>query len=107
MSKTLDKMNLVVSITLIAILLAYIVIPSLRAGAASTVTVNAAVNYQVIDGFGASDAFHTGTKVRGDGNNLTAAQFQKIIELLFSPTTGAGLTHRCWSIMQFIAHPLP
>ncbi len=59
--------------------------------AASTVTVNGAVTYQVIDGFGASDAFRAGKYVSGYGTNLTPEQSAKIIELLFSPTTGAGL----------------
>lgn len=61
--------------------------------AASTITVNGGVAHQVIDGFGASDAFGIGAAIRGtSGSSLTAAQTQQIMDDLFSTSTGAGLT---------------
>ena len=81
-------LTLIVFIAIIAGLLR----PAGSVSAASTVLVNAATTHQVIDGFGASDAFHAGAYMRGDGSSLTPAQSAKIIELLFSPTTGAGLS---------------
>jgi len=60
---------------------------------ATTIHVDASVTYQVIDGFGASDAFQIGAAIRGTrGTSITAAQSQEIMELLFSPTKGIGLT---------------
>jgi O-glycosyl hydrolase len=58
------------------------------AHAASTITVNGNVTHQVIDGFGASDAFKTSSTVRG----LSSSQVQQIMDDLFSTTNGAGLT---------------
>src|SRR5579883_2343775 len=65
--------------------------PGRSAYAASAVTINGATTYQVIDGFGASDAFKTSSAIDG-GTGLTAAQTQQIMNALFSTTTGAGLT---------------
>lgn len=65
--------------------------PGHPAYAASTVTINGATTYQIIDGFGASDAFKTSSAVHGS-TGLSAAQTQQIMNALFSTTTGAGLT---------------
>ncbi len=81
----------VTALVLGAILTSIFVRPVTKASAASNVSINAASTFQVIDGFGASDAFHTGKYASGYGSSLTADQSAKIIELLFSPTTGAGL----------------
>lgn len=60
---------------------------------ASTVKVDASVTYQVIDGFGASDAFQIGAAIRGThGDTISPAQSQQMMDLLFSTTKGAGLT---------------
>ena len=83
--------TVVTALVLGAILTSVFVRPVTRASAASNVSINAASTFQVIDGFGASDAFHTGKYISGYGSSLTADQSAKIIELLFSPTTGAGL----------------
>src|SRR5579884_636012 len=56
------------------------------AHAASTITVNGGVTHQVIDGFGASDAFGTGQLILNQSNAST------ILNDLFNPSTGAGLT---------------
>jgi O-glycosyl hydrolase len=59
----------------------------------STIVVDGAVAHQVIDGFGASDAFQMGAAIRGtQGDSLTAVQTQQIMDLLFSTTKGAGLS---------------
>lgn len=61
-------------------------------GAASAVAVDGAVLHQRIDGFGGSDAFHVGGYINGYGSTLTAAQTDQILDLLFSTTSGAGLS---------------
>jgi glucuronoarabinoxylan endo-1,4-beta-xylanase len=57
--------------------------------AASTATINGATKYQTIDGFGFSEAF-------GRANSMatvsSATTKQKMLDLLFSPSTGAGFT---------------
>jgi O-glycosyl hydrolase len=64
-----------------------------RTFGASTIKVNGAVTYQVIDGFGASDAFQIGAAIRGTrGDTITDDQSQQIMDLLFSTSKGAGLT---------------
>jgi O-glycosyl hydrolase len=64
-----------------------------QAHSSATVTVNEAIRYQVIDGFGGSDAFRVGSLIRGaSGSTLTSAQTKQIMDDLFSPTTGAGFT---------------
>src|SRR5437016_9627130 len=61
--------------------------------AESTVKVDGSVTHQVIDGFGASDAFQIGSAIRGtQGDTISADQSKQIIDLLFSTTKGAGLT---------------
>ena len=59
-----------------------------RAYAASAVTINGATTYQTIDGFGFSEAFGQAGVIEGAPN----PQRQQLLDLLFSPTTGAGLT---------------
>lgn len=57
--------------------------------AASAVTVNGATSYQTMDGFGFSDAFGPAQTLE----NLSSSSEQKqILDLLFSPTSGAGFT---------------
>lgn len=59
-----------------------------RAYAASAVTINGATTNQTIDGFGASEAFGQALSVE----NLAAGPQKQMLDLLYSPTTGAGLT---------------
>ncbi len=62
--------------------------PVSMASTASQVSINGAIRYQTIDGFGFSEAF-------GRANSLykeSPAVQQQILNLLFSPTNGAGLT---------------
>src|SRR5450631_1342570 len=54
--------------------------------AASAVTINGGTTYQTMDGFGFSEGFGQASSLEGD----TAGQKQ-VLDLLFSPTTGAGL----------------
>jgi glucuronoarabinoxylan endo-1,4-beta-xylanase len=56
--------------------------------AASAVTVNDAVRYQVIAGFGASEAFGQAQTLRSAPADLQ----RKALSLLYSPASGAGLT---------------
>jgi O-glycosyl hydrolase len=56
--------------------------------ATQVVVVNGAVRYQRIAGFGASEAFGQAEQIQ----NAPAATQQQALELLYSPTTGAGLT---------------
>jgi O-glycosyl hydrolase len=59
-----------------------------QAYAASTVAINGATTYQRIDGFGFSEAFGEAQGIE----NLSAGPQRQILNLLLSPTTGAGLT---------------
>ncbi len=59
-----------------------------RTYAASAVTINGGTTYQTIDGFGAADAFGQAQNVE----NLSASAQKQMLDLLYSPTTGAGLT---------------
>ncbi|MEV6608544.1 cellulose binding domain-containing protein [Kutzneria sp. NPDC051319] len=58
------------------------------AHAASTATINGGLTYQTITGFGASEAFGEASTVM----NAPAAVQQQALDLLYSPTKGAGLT---------------
>src|SRR5579883_3400340 len=56
--------------------------------AASAVTINGGTTYQTIDGFGAADAFGQAQNVE----NLPSSAQKQMLDFLYSPTTGAGLT---------------
>ncbi len=58
------------------------------AAAADTATINGATTYQTMAGFGASEAFGQADAVM----NAPAATQQRALDLLYSPTSGAGLT---------------
>jgi O-glycosyl hydrolase len=58
------------------------------AAAADTATINGATTFQAITGFGASEAFGQADAIM----NAPAAAQQQALNLLFSPTSGAGLT---------------
>src|SRR5579883_1539718 len=59
-----------------------------HAYAASAVTINGGTTYQTIDGFGFSAAFGQAGAIEG----LPSGPQKQILDLLFSPTTGAGFT---------------
>ncbi|HET8846655.1 MAG TPA: glycoside hydrolase, partial [Ktedonobacteraceae bacterium] len=56
--------------------------------AASAVTINGGTTFQTIDGFGMSEAFGQANGIK----NLASGPQRQILDLLFSPTTGAGFT---------------
>ena len=56
--------------------------------AASTATINGATTYQTITGFGASEAFGEASTVM----NASSSVQQQVLDLLYSPAKGAGLT---------------
>ena len=58
------------------------------AAAADTATINGATTYQTMAGFGASEAFGEAATVM----NAPSAVQQQALGLLYSPTSGAGLT---------------
>src|ERR1017187_10533857 len=58
------------------------------AAAADTASINGATTFQTIAGFGASEGFYQATTIM----NLPSAAQQQALSLLFSPTSGAGLT---------------
>jgi glucuronoarabinoxylan endo-1,4-beta-xylanase len=58
------------------------------AGAATTVSVNGATTFQRIDGFGISESFGMANAIRG----LGATAQKQALDMLFSPTTGAGFS---------------
>jgi O-glycosyl hydrolase len=73
--------------TLAAALLAATVQTS-PAFAASTATINGGTTFQTITGFGASEGFGEASTVM----NAASSTQQQALNLLYSPTTGAGLT---------------
>jgi O-glycosyl hydrolase len=58
------------------------------AAAADTATINGGTTYQTIAGFGASEAFGQAETLM----NASSATQQQALNLLYSPTSGAGLT---------------
>jgi glucuronoarabinoxylan endo-1,4-beta-xylanase len=80
------------SVLLVAVLIATIAIgffaSTRSAHAASSITINGATKYQTMDGFGFSDAFGPASTLQ----TSSATEQQQILDLLYSPTTGAGFT---------------
>jgi O-glycosyl hydrolase len=72
----------------LALIAAGMVAVSGPALAADTATINGATTYQTMAGFGASEAFGEADTVM----NAPAAVQQQALDLLYSPTAGAGLT---------------
>jgi O-glycosyl hydrolase len=64
------------------------VVPAVPASAASAATINGAVTYQRIAGFGSSEAFGQAEQIM----NAPPATQQQALNLLYSPVSGAGLT---------------
>src|SRR5215472_18190309 len=56
--------------------------------AASTATINGSTTFQTITGFGASEAFGEASSVM----NASSSTQQQVLDLQYSPTSGAGLT---------------
>ncbi len=82
-----------VAVSLSAILLLIVTtfglfVSTRSAHAASSITINGATKYQVMDGFGFSDAFGPAATLE----TSSASEQQQILDLLYSPTTGAGFT---------------
>jgi O-glycosyl hydrolase len=65
-----------------------VVAPAASASAASVATIDGSVHYQTIAGFGASEAFGQAEDIM----NAPSATQQQALNLLYSPTSGAGLT---------------
>ncbi len=83
------KAGVSIILTLSLLLLAFgTIIPSYAASAASTITINGASKHQTMDGFGFSDAFGPAATLK----TSSASEQQQILNLLYSPTTGAGFT---------------
>src|SRR5581483_12430600 len=73
---------------MLMLLACYSLIPAHPAFAASLVNINGATTYQTIDGFGFSEAFGRAASM----NQAPPAVQKQMLDLLFSPTTGAGFT---------------
>jgi glucuronoarabinoxylan endo-1,4-beta-xylanase len=65
-----------------------IVVPAGPAAAASVATIDGSIHYQTIAGFGSSEAFGQAEDIM----NAPAATQQQALNLLYSRTSGAGLT---------------
>src|SRR5947209_1364898 len=76
------------AVLLVASGLTIAVSQSQSAYAAGTVTINGSTTYQNITGFGASEAFGEASTVM----SASASVQQQVLSLLYSPTSGAGLT---------------
>ncbi|MBA2392811.1 MAG: cellulose-binding protein, partial [Ktedonobacteraceae bacterium] len=85
-------MHKIGSVLLVALLITTITISFFAAThsahAASSITINGATKYQTMDGFGFSDAFGPASTLQSS----SATEQQQILDLLYSPTTGAGFT---------------
>ncbi|GCE50361.1 O-glycosyl hydrolase [Thermosporothrix hazakensis] len=87
-----QKTRLLLLLTVALLIVGVSVIePSRTASAAALATINGAKKYQTIDGFGISEAFGAASDMHG-ASGLSPANQQKVLDLLFSPTTGAGLS---------------
>jgi glucuronoarabinoxylan endo-1,4-beta-xylanase len=83
------KTGLSIILTLSLLVLASGALVSSHVSAASpTITINGASKHQTIDGFGFSDAFGPASTLQ----TSPASQQKQILNLLYSPTTGAGFT---------------
>ncbi|HVU68979.1 MAG TPA: cellulose binding domain-containing protein [Ktedonobacteraceae bacterium] len=81
--------TLLAAVLLLAGLVLSLLLARPTAYAASAVTINGATSYQTMDGFGFSNAFGPAQTLEG----LSSSSEQKqILDLLFSPTSGAGFT---------------
>ena len=80
---------LIVAMLVLVALVWNVFTPRQTTYAASTIAINGATTYQTMDGFGFSDAF-------GPAHALqlvsSSTEQKQILDLLFSPTTGAGMT---------------
>ncbi|HKT04529.1 MAG TPA: cellulose binding domain-containing protein [Rugosimonospora sp.] len=66
-----------------------ILVAQLPASAASTVAINGGSTLQTMDGFGISEAFGQANAIRNVGDATVQKQ---LLDMLFSPTTGAGFS---------------
>jgi glucuronoarabinoxylan endo-1,4-beta-xylanase len=83
------KSRLALTVTLLlALAMLGIFAQSHSTRAASGITINGATHYQVIDGFGMSEAFGQAQIME----NAPASVQRRLLDLLFSPTVGAGFT---------------
>jgi O-glycosyl hydrolase len=83
------KAKLLLAVVLVLLVFTFgMLIPRQRAYAASAVTINGSTTYQTMDGFGMSEAFGEATAIQ----NASSTVQKQILDLLFSPTTGAGFT---------------
>lgn len=78
-----------IAVTVTAALVGHVVLSQRVALAASAVTVNGASAYQRIDGFGISEAFGQANAIR---NVSDIAVRKQMLDLLFSPSAGAGFS---------------
>lgn len=74
---------------LLALVISGSLIARQSAHAASAVTINGSTKFQVIDGFGFSEAFGRAASMQSVSD---ATLRQQMLDLLFSPTNGAGFT---------------
>ncbi len=79
---------LAASTTLLTVTALSLAAPAAPALAADTATINGATTYQTMTGFGASEAFGEASTVM----NASSAVQQQALSLLYSPSSGAGLT---------------
>ncbi len=82
------RIPLMASATLLAVGTLTVLAPSGPASAADTATINGATTFQTIAGFGASEGFGQADTIM----NAASATQQQALGLLYSPTSGAGLT---------------
>jgi O-glycosyl hydrolase len=82
------RASLMASATLLAVSALTVLAPSGPAAAADTATINGASTFQTIAGFGASEGFGQASTIM----NAASATQQQALNLLYSPTTGAGLS---------------
>lgn len=85
-----QKTHVLLSVTLLlSISVLTIFVQAHSAYAASNVTIDGATTFQTINGFGFAEAFGQADTIKNVGSSTAQKQ---MLDLLFNPTTGAGLT---------------
>ncbi len=80
---------LMASAALLAVSALTVLAPSGPAAAADTATINGALTFQTIAGFGASEGFGQASTIM----NAASATQQQALNLLYSPTSRGGADH--------------
>src|SRR5438552_1245638 len=74
---------------MLCVLASNALLPARKTYAASALTIDGSTHYQTMDGFGFSEAFGEAQAIE---NISSTAERQYLLDLMFNPKTGAGMT---------------